>query len=744
MEGSKSFLDDLAASKPESFKEEKFIRAKRSFKSLAFILVFAIIAAALYFMIQKSNETMVPDMAAWKLEEIQNWVQKNHSNTTLKGVYSLEHPVNTFISQDIEAGQKVKKQAPMVVTYSLGGDPNEAIKLPDLKTLTLDAINEWIQTNQLTGISFRYENSEVIPKDSVISFDIIDGTKDSFLRKNRITVYVSNGTGSTDDTFEMPDFFGKTKGEVLHWADENQVEVTFEEAWNENFDYGVVYHQSIKKETKITRKDAIVLNLSLGLPVKVPDFRGLSRSEASELAALHKISVFFKYQTSDQEPDRVISQDTGIGAEITRDKIITLTVSKKKDQVTVPDFLGMTTQEANNLASLYNVKIFIKNLSDDDKKTRVISQSMAFGSIIKQEDIVTLLVDAEEETADTLPNFVGLTRNEATVAAQNKSIQLVFNEIKTTTVANNTIIKQSIEAGSPLDTKKTLLLDIAVNSGVIAKDLTSMTKTAAQTWATQNGVTLNIIDQYSDIRPAGALYNQSLMNGLIPDKGSITIYHSLGQVGVDNFVGKSKLDVLNWQKEVNGKGAKITLTFNSDGGSTSPKGTVTNQSIKAELVKMDENITFWVSSIENSGTKIPGMDDMTESEFKLWCSLNQVPYIINDSYSDVYRTGRVFNQSYSGYLPKGEYLRVYKSLGRVIVPDFSGQDKSQVTAWQNEVNASYASISITYSQSYSDSVPEGKIMDQSVKNSVINTGSAFNITLSLGPDPNLQLEEDHN
>lgn len=732
MSEQKSFLDDLANAKPESFKEEVFVSTKRNYKKFIIIIGAIFLTLIILFLLRRTTDVVLPDMTGWQLEKIQSWVKKNHENTTFTGVYTLEYPVNTFISGDVPVGQKIAKGHSLAITYSLGGDPIEPIDLVNFKALTLQEVKAWIDENKLTGITIKYENSEVVPKDAVISYEIIDGTAETFLRKNRITLYISKGNQSTTDPFAMPDFMGKSEGEVIQWADEQQIEVIINKTFNPSVEFGKVFKQSIKKETKITQKDTVTISLSLGAPIEVPDFTGFSRTEASELAALYGLSVFFKHQVSGLTLDSVISQDISAGSEIDKTQIVTLNIAKETLMISIPNFIGLTTTEATSLASLSDIKTFIKTKSSTEKVGTVISQSFESGKSIQQDQLLTLFVSSGQLI---VPNFIGLTKNEATIAAELNALTLLFNETKTTVAPNNSVLSQSIVADTVVEADASIILEISVNTGVIGKDLTSMNKETATLWATQNNVSLIIIDQYSETHVIGTLYGQTYLNEIVPNTESMTIYHSLGRVGVVNFVGKTKLDIINWQNEVNSKGANITLSFASENNTTQTMGTITNQSVKSDLIKLNETITVWVSTTD-SGIKIPNLDNLDEAAFKLWCSNNSILYIIMDTYSNHYGVGKVFNQNYvHTYLPKGEFLRIYRSLGKVVIGDFTNQTKAAVLSWQKQANALNAYITIEFSEAYSDTIVKGNILDQSIKNSEISMDETITITVSLGPTP---------
>ena len=732
MAGHKSFLEDISSEKPESFQKEVFIPAHKSpVRIIAAAVIVLIIAVAGFFLL-KLKDVTVPDMSAWELSEAQAWASKYHSNTILKGEYSKEAELNSILSQDIAPGKRLSSGSTLTITYSLGADPEEAITLPDIKSMTLSELNTWITDNRLSGITIETETSQIVPKNNVISYEFVDGSEDAFLRKNRMVIYVSGGEESTDTTIEMPDLYGMTKAEVMQWAEDQKVKVTIQEEFNQYVEYGKVFSQSIDAETKMTRNDPVTVSLSRGNPIPVPDFTGMSRSEASDLATLNGIRLFYQMEISEEEADLVLRQDVAAGTEIDGQQVVSLVIAKEDGKIMVPDFHGLTPDEAEQLAGLYGLKIFQKDKEKYGVHAEVVSQSIAAGTKLENDGLVTLKLGASAAST-SMPAFTGLSKTEATVLAQNLGITLAFHESESLKYSDQTILSQSVAAGKPIDPEVTVLLEVAVNSGVKAPHLINMNLNEAKAWAVQKGITLNVIDYYSKDYPAGSIYYQNLEKGdFIPANKIVTVHHSLGLVPVDSFIGKNKSEIIKWRDEVNGKGAGIKLTFKEDTDTPKSKGTITDQSIYSELTEPEQNITVWVSA-SDQGVKLKDFTGMQLEEFKLWCDTNEVKYIITDSYSDTVAEGTLFGQNYSGgYLPEGEYLRINHSLGKVYVKDFVNQTKASMVDWLTDINNKNGNLKVQFFGVYHYAVEKGKVIEQTISDAEVNTGTAITVTYSLG------------
>jgi beta-lactam-binding protein with PASTA domain len=731
MDRQKNFLEDLSKEKPESFQEEVFVPANK--KPIRIIATLAAISVVIivFMLTLRMNDVKVPDMSGWMLEDVQDWISKYHENTILNGIHHKESEQNSIISQSIKAGKKIKRNGTLEVNYSLGADPNEVIEVPVIKNMTLSEIKTWISDNKMSGISIKYEVSEVVPKDNVISYNFVEGSKEEFLRKHRLVIYVSIGEQDISETIILPDFYGKTRAEMMQWAKENQIEINFKEVFNQYVDYGLVFEQSIKEDTKITRKDSVIVSISRGILIKVPDFTKMSRSEASELAGLLGISVFFQHKVSEEEIDTVINQDIVEGSEIDQKQIITIQIAKNESGIIVPDFKGLTLTEANNLAGLYGIKVFLQNLDEAGDHGTVTSQTIAPGNKIDANQIVTLTLNKRKEVI--VPDFIGKSKNEAVVIAKQSNIELIFNEVETTKAPTQTVISQNTKEKKRITAGDSIILTIAVNSGIKAANIWNMSLQETRDWAIQKGITLNVIECYSSDYDTGMLFSQSCdPMEWIPANKVLSVYYSLGLVMVDNFIGKTKSEIIKWRDEVNNKGANLSLSFLADHDTTKEKGIITDQSIREELVALDENIQVWVSATDN-GVLVKNFGAMKLEDFKLWCDNNSVPYIVTDCYSDQYEDGILFGQNYSdAYLPKNEYLRIYHSLGKVFVKDFTNQPKSVIVEWQSELIKKQAEIKIVFYEEYSSFVEKGKIIFQSIKDREIELSGTIYVAVSSG------------
>ncbi len=732
MEREKKFLDELSSGKPESFQEEVLEPVRKwPGRVVAVVALFLLVISAFLILTQAGRVT-VPDMAKWKYEDLEAWAFKYHDNTILKGIYSGQTPKENVVSQTIAPGKRIGRKQSLTVTYSLGMDPEEVIGLPDIKEMTVSEVKSWIADNQLTSVTIKQEQNEIIPKDKVINYNLIDGTADEFQRKSRLTIYVSSGAPDMDEVFPMADFYGKTKTEVLQWAKSRQIQVKVTERFNQDTEYGKVYDQNIKKDTQITREDKIEVSISRGKSIIVPDYVGMDKSEAQELSKLLGINIFIQMVASSKRADTVIGQDRSAKTEVDQKQIVTIQIAKKEGKVVVPDFSGLSATEVNNLAALYGMKVFVKNQKEAGDNGIVMAQNISRGTMIDESTIVTLEMKKQEGSIP-LPEFIGMTKSKALETARNMGIELIFDEKETMRAKGQTVLYQDKKPKEKLNPGDTLLLTIAVNSGIVAIDTLDMSLNEVKAWALQNGVILNTVECYSEEEPEGTLIKQDCKPGnYIPSGKNFTVYYSLGLVDVPDFTGKTRTDVLAWRDEVNKKGADISINFLSAAESSARKGIITDQSLKDEETERSTTINVWASA-SDQGAMIKKFEGMDIDDFKLWCEINSVPYKVKECYSDLYPKGTLYEQNYiNTYLPEYTYLRINYSLGKVYLDDYTGKTKAELAAWQKDVNNKQGDLQIEYIYQYSFLYDKGIVVEQFEKEKEIDIGSKIKVIVSLG------------
>ncbi len=203
-----------------------------------------------------------------------------------------------------------------------------------------------------------------------------------------------------------------------------------------------------------------------------------------------------------------------------------------------------------------------------------------------------------------------------------------------------------------------------------------------------------------------------------------------GTVKVPNFVGMTseKAEALAVRKH-------ITIETKEIYKENVDEGVVAEQSVKkGERIKEDETVTLYISSGSNSVT-VPNFVGYMKSKAEEIAESNDlvldVEYVTSDELA-----GTVVDQDVKEgekVAPKSE-IKIKVSSGgvdeEVKVPDFSGKTKEEAEELLKEIG-----LTGKFIDGYSDTVPEGQIMDQGIDaNSLTTKDTVLTLTVSQGPN----------
>jgi beta-lactam-binding protein with PASTA domain len=219
-----------------------------------------------------------------------------------------------------------------------------------------------------------------------------------------------------------------------------------------------------------------------------------------------------------------------------------------------------------------------------------------------------------------------------------------------------------------LEPGATIEFVLSEGPGLVIPDYSDVKKEDASTYVQGFSVTVKLV--YNMTVPYGGFISQSVTAGTRVHKGenAVTITYSIGKPYLPNLVGMRESDLPELFYEINRKGAHLSyiITYVN---STQTKGTVVEASHSLEAVELDTLVDLRVSNGLGTATPDPG---------------NSVTY--------------------------------------VIVPDYSQVLKENAAAVNHD-------ISVNIVMNYSDTVPYGKLISQSVKAGYAVTSTENQVTL---------------
>jgi serine/threonine-protein kinase len=459
-----SFLDSIE--KPESFQKEEFISVsnkKRRNQIITILVVLSIIISSfiVYGNSQKVEVIAFNDMS---IEELTVWARNNEIVLITNKSFSEELEKGRIISQNILPSEIIKKGDSITVVVSDGPNPSLEIDIPNLIELNFEEIRALIDEYQLTGLKFKYEYSESVALNDVISI-VYQDDEYPFLRKSRVEVTFSKGSETDSQSFIVPDFNTMTKEQALEWSKKNKVSIEFVEEYSETINSGSLISQSIDGKKEVPRSTLLTLTYSKGKRIEVPYFERYSKEDALKWAEENHVTLKIVEHYHDQTPIGVpVHQSIKKGSIIDEGEELTLIYSLGK--VDINSFVGSSLLEFENWIIEVNqkganLKFNVEYLySPTTAKRHIITQSHEYKKISVEETIELVV---SRGSGIILPKFIGLSESDAITLCNESDITCAF-DYQSSESPVKTVISQSASEGSLITDKTILKLIISLGN----------------------------------------------------------------------------------------------------------------------------------------------------------------------------------------------------------------------------------------------------------------------------------------
>ncbi|MGM0123925.1 eukaryotic-like serine/threonine-protein kinase [Enterococcus sp. AZ194] len=320
---------------------------KKQIKKYGIIGGIAIVACAVLFGVYyQLTHVKVPEFVKKDLSEARTWVTENDVKLKVDQVYDFDAEPNVIIKQSVAKDKKIKKGKELVITASLGPDPDQKVALPEFKDFSVEAARNWIAENKAENVSIIEEYNDKIEKGVFIKSQF--GNKDldpaEYARKDKLQVYYSKGKEVFEKNIEVPDFKGKMKTEVQEWATKNGIKLDAASVFSDTVEPEKVISQETAKGTKIAKNDTLKIKVSKGQAIVVPDYSQYTVEEAGQLQT--KITAQIRSIFTTNVPyGRFISQSVEAGKEFNDGDVLpSVKVLYSEGQPYLKDLRGQTVE----------------------------------------------------------------------------------------------------------------------------------------------------------------------------------------------------------------------------------------------------------------------------------------------------------------------------------------------------------------------------------------------------------------
>lgn len=227
-----------------------------------------------------------------------------------------------------------------------------------------------------------------------------------------VIVVVVSKMQDTDTSAEVPNVIGMDYDEAVV----NYPNIVFdveEQEYTDEYDTNVIYKQSIEAGTTVKLNDEGKIELAIAVSrgiqtVEIPDLTNYTYDEAEEaLTALGLTAEQKKIEsTADEniEAGYVIRTDPEASSEVQLGTTVTVYVSQgiAQDETDVPDFVGMTLEEAETECEERNLVLETVEEDSEEDEGVVIAQDVEAGEVVVTGTTITLTVSTGVEPEGTV------------------------------------------------------------------------------------------------------------------------------------------------------------------------------------------------------------------------------------------------------------------------------------------------------------------------------------------------------
>lgn len=297
----------------------------------------------------------------------------------------------------------------------LGGGKNE-ISVPDVSNLSESAARSKLQEAGLKAAGQTEEiTSDKIPEGKVVK---TNPEAKAIVQKGReVVLYISTG-GHKIKMKDYTDMEYKEAVEALVKLDFKESKIKKKEEYSDTVEKGKIISQTPEANSEVTPdKTSVKFVVSKGAkPIKISDYVGMTINEALlDLAnnGINESQVKQTQQESDKEAGTILSQTPSAGSSVTpSNTIINFVVSSGPNEVSVPDFTGMSKSEVQSAAKEAGLTVnFEEDYDTQVPAGQVIRSNPSAGEKVKKNSSVTVTLSKGSNlsnfTVDVVANFTG-------------------------------------------------------------------------------------------------------------------------------------------------------------------------------------------------------------------------------------------------------------------------------------------------------------------------------------------------
>lgn len=316
-----------------------------------------------------------------------SWLEKYGFKAEIKEDYNDEIDEGLVITQNAKNEVKNPETDTIILTISKG----KKVLAPDISSMNVEEINQWAIENDVK-ITYKEEYSDEKKLGDVINSSIQEG--ELINKDEKIEISISKGKLEMINLTSLSEF--------TNWAENNNISYDINYENSDSVKKDDIIKCSHKTGDVIKKDDTVIITVSRGKEISIPNFVGMSKSDIQSKCSSINLSCSFKTgsYTESTKKDICISQSKKSGTKVSEGTGITITLSAGiQEKVNVPSFVGKTKSSITSSCNSIGVKCTFKYASgyNSEAKDTCLKQS-ATGKVNKGSTITITLSNGPAKT----------------------------------------------------------------------------------------------------------------------------------------------------------------------------------------------------------------------------------------------------------------------------------------------------------------------------------------------------------
>lgn len=218
-----------------------------------------------------NKEVIISDMTGWDIDEVVKVIDENFLNNVTVNYEENKETKKDIVTSQNKSGNITRNEA-ITFTVSLGDKANlTPISLKNLKNMTVFKATLYLKRH---GIDFelKYEFSDTVAKGNVISSEPKEKT--TVKPDDKITLTISKGK-----EIIVPELKNMKMSEVTKWIINNNLKIKYSDKYDNDIKSGRVIEATYKKGDIIEEETTVGIVVSKG-KLKLPTFNDLAAFKA--------------------------------------------------------------------------------------------------------------------------------------------------------------------------------------------------------------------------------------------------------------------------------------------------------------------------------------------------------------------------------------------------------------------------------------------------------------------------------